>query len=108
MTRGALPLAVRALRDLRAHPYPVETEIQPDGHGRFPLDLRAEGRQFRPGPDGVVTVPGPDGHRYFNPVSASLYALGQHTGAGLDHEHRDRGMAGFLAQADQLRLSQDG
>lgn len=107
MTHRTLSLAARAVRDLRPRAYPVETEIRPDGYGSYPLDLRAESRQFRPGQDGVVTVPGPDGRAYFNPVSASLYALGQHTWAWHGREYRDQGTARFLAQARRLRLRQD-
>jgi hypothetical protein len=93
-------LLVRGLRDLHAPAYPVTRGFAPDGSGLYPLDLRPLSRPFRPGPDGVVAVAGPDGRLWCNPVSASLYALAHHAEGG-------PGLAGFLAQADHLRASQD-
>ena len=108
MNRIPLPLIVKAVRDLRAHWYPVEAEIHPDGRGRYPIDLTLAGRQFRPGADGMVMVAGPDGRDYYNPVSACLYALARHTQADrADGGQRDGHLAAFLGQAGHLRLSQD-
>ncbi len=133
MVKIALSSTVTALRDVRARLTPVEADIRPDGRGPYPLDLRAASRAFRPGRDGVVAVAGPDGRRYFNPVSASLYALARHTQAqhsaalhsaalhsaalhaGAQHagaQHAgaqlaDASVAGFLAQARHLRMAQD-
>ncbi len=128
MVKIALSSTVTALRDVRARLTPVEADIRPDGRGPYPLDLRAASRAFRPGRDGVVAVAGPDGRRYFNPVSASLYALARHTqaqhsaalhsaalhsaalhaGAQLaGAQLADASVAGFLAQARHLRMAQD-
>jgi hypothetical protein len=107
MKRIPLPLMVKAMRDLRLHWCPVEADIQPDGRGRYPLDLSRVGRQFRPGADGVVVIPGPDGRDYYNPVSACLYALANHTQAHRAAGRPDGHLAAFLGQACHLRLSQD-
>lgn len=103
-----LPLIVKALRDLRLHACPVEADIYPDGRGRYPINLTRIGGQFRPGPDGVVMIAGPDGRDYYNPVSACLYALANHTQAHrVADDQWDRHLAAFLRQAYHLRLSQD-
>ena len=108
MNRIPLPLIVKAVRDLRAHWWPVEAEIRPDGRGRYPINLSLAGRQFRPGMDGVVRVAGPDGSAYYNPVSACHYALAHHTQADRDDgDQRNGHLAAFLGQAGHLRLSQD-
>ncbi len=113
-TRSRLSLVATALRDVRARMPPVEKAIRPDGGGPYPLDLRAVSRGLDTGPDGVVVVPTPDGRRYVNPVSASLYALARHTQAwraGARGQPRPGGsdghLAGFLAQARHLRMTQD-
>jgi heparosan-N-sulfate-glucuronate 5-epimerase len=107
VTRISLPLMGKALRDLRPRWCPVEAEIQPDGRGRYPIDLSRIGRQFRPGIDGVVMVPGPDGRAYYNPVSACLYALANHTQADRTAGQPDGHLAAFQGQASHLRLIQD-
>jgi len=118
LSSAPLSSVLTALRDVRARLTPVESGIQPDGSGPYPLDLRAASRSLRPGRDGVVTVAGPDGREYFNPVSASLYALASHTQAQGgpaqgrpaqrgEARHADASVAGFLAQARRLRAAQD-
>jgi hypothetical protein len=91
-------LLARGLRDLRAPDYPVTSGFGRDGRGPYPLDLRSLSRSFRPGADGVVSVPGPDRRPFRNPVSVSLYALGRHAQGD---------ESGFLTQAAHLRASQD-
>jgi heparosan-N-sulfate-glucuronate 5-epimerase len=109
MKRPLIPLAVKAARDLRMHRYPVHLGIRPDGHGPYPLDLSSVRFPFRLGADGLVTVPGPDGQAYCNPVSACLYALARHTEAALGRpaHHPGLAMRRFLTQARFLRESQD-
>jgi D-glucuronyl C5-epimerase C-terminus len=105
--RSILHLAVRGVQDMRAPAYPVEREFQPDGRGPYPLDLSSAGLRFRPNREGVIMVPGPDGCDFYNPVSASLFAL-----ATYNRTHRlwpihGPGLTAFLAQASYLRRSQD-
>ena len=107
MNRIPLPLIVKAVRDLRVHWCPVEAEIRPDGRARYPINLAWPGRRFQPSTDGVVMVAGPDGRDYYNPVSACLYALANHTQARRAIDQEDRHLAAFLGQAYHLRLSQD-
>jgi D-glucuronyl C5-epimerase C-terminus len=107
MTEAMLALLIRGVRNLRMHTYPVEDDLRPDGGGLYPLDLNLVGRQFRPGPDGVVMVPGPDGREFYNPVSASLFALARHTRAYRDRASQHENVAAFLSQADHLRARQD-
>jgi heparosan-N-sulfate-glucuronate 5-epimerase len=115
MTRQLGYLMMRALRDLRPRPYPVAREFRTDGRGAYPLDLRPLATAFRLGSDKVVTVAGPDGCSYRNPVSVSLYALSRHTAAGLEQDWpvasaADAASAAgalFLTQARYLRSSQD-
>jgi heparosan-N-sulfate-glucuronate 5-epimerase len=116
MTRATFPLIAKALRDMRVRAYPVQEHSPPDATGLYPLDTRIISGQFRRDPDGVVVIAGPDGSDYHNPVSVSLYALGRHTEVGLAPGDTEAGsaadragarLAGFLAQARYLRLSQD-
>jgi heparosan-N-sulfate-glucuronate 5-epimerase len=108
LVRIPLPLIARALRDLRMQDYPVETAGTPlDGSGLYPLDLRASRPSSRHDPGGIIVIAGPDGRDYHNPVSASLYALGQHTDSYRSTDNRDRNVGNFLTQARHLRLSQD-
>ena len=79
MRTPSLPLIVKALCDLRVHDYPVETiNTRLDGNGLYPLDVRVISFPYHIDPKGIVIIEGPDGRGYHNPVSASLYALGQH------------------------------
>ena len=107
MNRIPSSLIIKALRDLRGHWCPVEADIRPDGRGRYPIDLTKIGRQFSPGADGVILIAGPDGRDYYNPVSACLYALANHTRAGQQASQPDGHLAAFLGQASYLRLRQD-
>jgi len=106
MKRTLGHLAVLALRDLRVRAYPLATAFRQDGRGPYPLDLRSVSRTFLPGTDGVVTVAGPDGRPFHNPVSVSLYALALHTEMSRRPDP-PASVAGFLAQASYLRDSQD-
>jgi hypothetical protein len=109
MKRSLISLAVKATRDLRMHHYLVDPGIRPDGRGPYPLDLSNVRFPFRFGADGVVTVPGPDGQAYRNPVSACLHALARHTEAARPQPARlpNPAMTGFLTQARYLVESQD-
>jgi heparosan-N-sulfate-glucuronate 5-epimerase len=108
MRTPPLPLIVKALRDLRVHDYPVETiNTRLDGNGPYPLDVRVISFPYHLDPEGIVVIEGPDGRGYHNPVSASLYALGQHTNAYHTAVNTDMNYAGFLIHARHLRLSQD-
>ena len=102
-----LTLLTRGVRNLRMRPCPVENDLRHDGGGLYPLDLTLVGRQFSPGPDGVIMVPGPDGREFYNPVSASLFALARHTRAQRDRADHGEHLTAFLAQADHLRARQD-
>ena len=107
MNRALGHLAMLAVRDLRVRAYPLAPGFRQDGRGPYPLDLRSVSRSFRLGADGVVTVAGPDGRPFHNPVSASLYALARHTETSRQAGQPGVGTAGFLAQASYLRDSQD-
>lgn len=107
MNRALGHLAMLAVRDLRVRAYPLAPGFRQDGRGPYPLDLRSVSRSFRLGADGVVTVAGPDGRPFHNPVSASLYALARHTETSRQAGQPGVGTAGFLAQASYLRESQD-
>ena len=108
LARNPLPLIARALGDLHARSYPVEPAgIPPDGSGRYPLDLRGMFSSPRFDADGIIVVAGPGGRLYHNPVSAALYALGQHTAGHIDGGRRGAAADRFLAHARNLRLSQD-
>ncbi len=108
MNRPIGHLAVLALRDLRVRAYPLAPGFRRDGRGPYPLDLRSVSRSFRPGADGAITVAGPDGRMYRNPVSASLYALARHAETVQRPGQHAISVAGFLTQASYLRDSQDG
>src|SRR5260370_23294343 len=107
MAASAFSLLARGLRALSTHPCPVEDHVRADGGGLYPLDLESIGRQFQPGEDGVVMVPGPGGRCYYNPVSASLFALARHTRAHRDEASGSMDLAAFFTQAFHLRASQD-
>jgi len=106
--RTPLPLVSKALRDLRVKVYPIEADDCPlDGSGLYPLDVRAIHFSYRLDPGGIVIIKGPDGRDYYNPVSASLFALGQHTNIRRTAGKRATNFGGFLTHARHLRLSQD-
>jgi heparosan-N-sulfate-glucuronate 5-epimerase len=106
--RTPLPLIVKALRDLRVHDFPAETiNTRGDGNGLYPLDVRTISSSYHLDPDGIVIIVGPDGRGYYNPVSASFYALGQHTDTYHTAVNGDMNYAGFLVHARHLRLNQD-
>ena len=110
---SGLALARKGIGDLRRRPYPVEPgEHIADGSRRYPLDLRPVSSAFRLDHEGIIVTQGSVGPAYRNPVSACLYALGQHTQAleatGQDAQAiRDAALARMLTQAAQLRRSQD-
>jgi glycosyltransferase involved in cell wall biosynthesis len=110
---NGLALARQGLDDLRRRPYPVQAgEHAADGSGRYPLDLRPISSAFRSDHEGIIVTQGSVGPAYRNPVSACLYALGQHTQALEAADSgamtiRDAALARLLTQASHLRLSQD-
>jgi heparosan-N-sulfate-glucuronate 5-epimerase len=106
--RTPLPLITKALRDLRVHHFPVEAiNTRMDVNRLYPLDVRAIGLSYHLDPQGIVITKGPDGREYHNPVSASLYALGQHTNAYRATVNEDMDYFRFLIHARHLRQSQD-
>jgi heparosan-N-sulfate-glucuronate 5-epimerase len=106
--RTPLSLIAKALRDLRVHDFPVEIiNSRMDANKLYPLDVRAIGLSYYLDPDGIVITKGSDGREYHNPVSASLYALGQHTNAYRTAINKDMDYSRFLIHARHLRLSQD-
>ena len=107
MTGNLSALLARGVRNLRMHTYPVEGDLRPDGSGLYPLDLNLVGRQFRPGVDGAVMVRGPDGREFYNPVSASLFALAAYTRICREKASQHESFTTFLVQASQLRIRQD-
>ena len=107
MSRDIVPLVAKALGDLRVRAYPVAAHSPADASGPYPLDVRIISEKSRVDADGVVVVAEPSGREYHNPVSVSLYALGQHTEASLPGGQRETSLGRFLAQAQYLRSSQD-
>lgn len=108
MRNPPLPLIVKAVRDLRIHDYPVEAiNSRFDGSGLYPLDVRSVSFPYHLDPEGIVTIKGPDGRGYHNPVSGSLYALRQHTDTYHAAVNSGMNYSGFLIHARHLRTSQD-
>jgi len=98
----------RALADLRVPRYPVASQASPNPEAAYPLNMAAVSGAFRPAADGVVMTTGPGACRYHNPVSVSLFALGQHARIRPPGEAAaDTARAAFLTHARHLRASQD-
>ncbi|MFF7892625.1 D-glucuronyl C5-epimerase family protein [Streptomyces sp. NPDC007907] len=122
-TRAATALvamAGKAVRDLRRPSFPVDVttpsgeNLTTDQPGRYPLDLRPMTAGSTLDHERVVVTRAATGETYRNPVSVSLYALAQHTGAiaagpsGVTAAERPPGVQALLCQAGWLRASQDG
>ncbi|MEV5436051.1 D-glucuronyl C5-epimerase family protein [Streptomyces sp. NPDC052682] len=112
-------MAGKAVRDLRRPSFPVDVttptwEMTTDRPSRYPLDLRPMTAGSTLDHERVVVTRAATGETYRNPVSVSLYALAQHTGAlaagrhGAAPEERPPGVQALLTQAAWLRASQDG
>ncbi|MDX5565729.1 D-glucuronyl C5-epimerase family protein [Streptomyces sp. ID05-04B] len=112
-------MAGKAVRDLRRPSFPVDVSTPPgdmtaDQPGRYPLDLRPMTAGSTLDHERVVVTRAVTGATYRNPVSVSLYALAQHTGALAADGHPStpdqpsRGVQALLTQAGWLRASQDG
>ena len=101
----------RAAAALRTPDYPVRSQAAADPEAAYPLDMSVVTRRFTLAADGVVVVPGPGARGYHNPVSVSLYALGQHALIRPPGEAAPGQVAAardtFLVQARYLRASQD-
>ncbi|MFJ3305921.1 D-glucuronyl C5-epimerase family protein [Streptomyces sp. NPDC086549] len=114
-----LGMAGKAVRDLRRPSFPVDATTPPGQMpagppGRYPLDLRPMTAGSVLDHEGLVVTRAATGETYRNPVSVSLYALAQHTGALAAGRHPDvpadrpPGVQALLTQANWLRASQDG
>ncbi|MFF8973589.1 D-glucuronyl C5-epimerase family protein [Streptomyces sp. NPDC014995] len=112
-------MAGKAVRDLRRPSFPVDAttplgDMTTDKPGRYPIDLRPMTAGSLLDHERVVVTRAATGETYRNPVSVSLYALAQHTGAlaaGLHPQATDErppGVRALLTQAGWLRASQDG
>jgi len=112
-------MAGKAVRDLRSPSFPVDVAVLPvdavtDEPGRYPLDLRPMTAGSVLDHERLVVTRAATGETYRNPVSVSLYALAQHTGALAGRrrpaapDERPAGVQALLTQAGWLRASQDG
>jgi heparosan-N-sulfate-glucuronate 5-epimerase len=106
MASTGLALIKRGLADLRSPAYPVTVRCSPDPATIYPLDMSIVTRGFRLDRSGIVVIGIPGDGEYHNPVSVSLYALGQHASFQRAPDG-DASRAAFLVQGRHLRRSQD-